>query len=497
MNKHTNAVQEKDMNQPTARNSRRAERGAALLIAIFSLLLISAVAIALIMMAGTESAISSNYKNSLQAFYNAKAGLEEGRGRLWSGNASRLTNSGFPSFLPVGQVWYIINPASGETVAPTNTGNAYADNEYITEWGSAPSSTTNVNSAISLSGTANAPYKWVRITATTEKSLNIDVNGSGAVDTTNNVLCFDGSQILAGSTTACPSNTYQVYTVTSLAVTPGLNGGQRMEQYTTAMQSLGLNFPSALTFATNTVTFSGANSNPYNVDGTDGSGNPPAVSGCTPNSSNSIPAIGVTDASGSTTNKTTIVSGLPSNRYDHYIGGGLSTPSVTDSISLANSLQSPATLNQLVNKVTQSADLVINGNATQSNMPSTMSASNPMTVVVNGDFSMTGNYTGYGLLIVTGNFSYSGTTGWKGIVLVVGDGTTTYDGAGGGNNEFDGAIFVASIKDASGNVLTNFGNVSYDISGGGGNGIYYNSCWVSKAQQVAGLKILSFKEIAN
>jgi hypothetical protein len=170
---------------------------------------------------------------------------------------------------------------------------------------------------------------------------------------------------------------------------------------------------------------------------------------------------------------------------------------VTDSISLANSLQSPATLNQLVNKVTQSADLVINGNATQSNMPSTMSASNPMTVVVNGDFSMTSNYTGYGLLIVTGNFSYSGTTGWKGIVLVVGDGTTTYDGAGGGNNEFDGAIFVASIKDASGNVLTNFGNVSYDISGGGGNGIYYNSCWVSKAQQVAGLKILSFKEIAN
>ena len=35
------------------------------------------------------------------------------------------------------------------------------------------------------------------------------------------------------------------------------------------------------------------------------------------------------------------------------------------------------------------ADLVINGNATQANMPSAMSASNPMTVVVDGNFSMT------------------------------------------------------------------------------------------------------------
>jgi len=190
-----------------------------------------------------------------------------------------------------------------------------------------------------------------------------------------------------------------------------------------------------------------------------------------------------------------VVAGIP--RPTHYTGAGLSTPSITDSISLTNSLSSPATLNQLVTTVSQSADLVIHGNASTSDMPSTMSASNPETVVVDGDFSMTGNYTGYGLLIVTGNFSYTGNTGWKGIVLVVGDGTTTYAGSGGGNNEFDGTIFVATIKDSSGNLLTNFGNVNYDISGGGGNGIFYNSCWVSKAQQVAGLKILSFKEISN
>jgi len=39
--------------------------------------------------------------------------------------------------------------------------------------------------------------------------------------------------------------------------------------------------------------------------------------------------------------------------------------------------------------------------------------------------------------------------------------------------------------------------VNFDISGGGGNGIYYSSCWVNKVSQVPGLKLLSFREIAN
>jgi hypothetical protein len=124
-----------------------------------------------------------------------------------------------------------------------------------------------------------------------------------------------------------------------------------------------------------------------------------------------------------------------------------------------------------------------------------MSATNPMTIVVNGNFSMTGNFTGYGLLVVTGNFSYSGTTGWKGIILVIGDGTTTFLGNGGGNNEFDGAIYTATIKDAQGNLLPSLGVVNFDINGGGGSGIYYNSCWIKQAQQPPTYRILSFREI--
>src|SRR5262249_1699855 len=187
-------------------------------------------------------------------------------------------------------------------------------------------------------------------------------------------------------------------------------------------------------------------------------------------------------------------SGIPSNRTGNYTGANLSTPSVSDNITLSAAMSTPAALNQLVQTITQNADLVITGNATQANMPSGMSVSNPMTVEVDGDFWMTSNFTGYGLLVVTGNFSYSGTTGWKGVVLVVGEGTTTFNGQGGGNNEFDGAIFVASTKNASGQTLASFGNVGFDISGGGGNGVYYNSCWINHANQPPSYKVLSFRE---
>src|SRR5215470_1649350 len=95
----------------------RAERGAALLIAIFALLLVSVVAIALIVSSGTDSALAGNFRSSANAYYASLAGLEEARGRL------RLLPSD-PNFvalpaspLPITQVVYITNPAGGEVVA--------------------------------------------------------------------------------------------------------------------------------------------------------------------------------------------------------------------------------------------------------------------------------------------------------------------------------------------------------------------------------------------
>src|SRR5712671_4172584 len=117
---------------------RRAEQGAALIIAIFTLMLISEVGTALILTAGTQSAVKGNYKASMHAFYDAKAGLEEARGRLWSYNPNSINNCVFPTPgapMQLGRVCYIVNPSNGEgTVDPTNPANPYADVEYQQEW---------------------------------------------------------------------------------------------------------------------------------------------------------------------------------------------------------------------------------------------------------------------------------------------------------------------------------------------------------------------------
>ncbi len=482
------------------RYSRGSQRGAALLIAIFTLLLIGAIAVGLIMMAATQSSISANYKSSLQAFYNARAGLEEGRGRLFPGNANALSLSGFPPVLPIHQVWYIINPASGETVDPQGSATTYPDLEYANEWGiplSSASVQPYIASVAALPGTPNAPYKWVRITATTEKSINIDVNGSGGINYTA-LLCFDGTQVFHGSTSSCPSGSSQVLTITAFAVT--FAGGQRMVQYTVAPQNPNLDFSTATTIAANAITFSGSSSSSHQVNGQDATGSPPPVSSCVGGLGASVPAIGVTEpAAGGAVNKNAVIAGIPVppvTNYNNYSGGGLPNPSVTDSISLPTRLLTPANVSRFISQVTQNADLVVQHDATQLDIPSGMSATTPMTIVVNGNLNLA-NFTGYGLLIVNGNFTYSGDSGWNGIVIVAGNGTTTFTGTGTGGSGFHGAIFVGTIKDSLGNVLPSFGDVTYDLSADAGTGMYYNTCWVNKAQQFAGLKLLSFKEIAN
>lgn len=501
---------------------REQESGVALLVAIFVLLLVSVIAISLVIASGGESSLEGNYRSSASAYLAGTAGLEEARGRLLPKNADYFNNT-VANFIPtagalaVGQVRYILNPGPNDSSTTILT--AYPDTEYTTEFGSAPVA-GNVQTIASVSTVTSAgttyygpQYKWVRITPATEKSINTDVNSDGVFDSTT-PLYYDPTLLnalgapkpslflppMVGGVPnlAANPNAKQALEITTLAVLP--SGTQKILQYVVTPVAYPLNFPSALTLAGANVQFGGANSNQYYVNGTDGSGNPPPVAGCTPGTT-SLPAIGTTGA-GNVTNIVSPVNpvspytGIPSNRDSHYSGAGLATPSVSNvGTSLNSTLQTPAELDQMIQTISNNADLVINGNATQANMPSTMTATNPETVVVNGDFSMSGNFTGYGLLVVTGNFSYSGTTGWAGIILVVGEGTTTFLGNGGGNNEFDGAIYTATTKDSSGNTLSSLGNVGFDISGGGGNGIYYNSCWVNQANQPPTYQVLSFREI--
>src|SRR5689334_18501930 len=111
---------------------RPKEAGIALLIAIFVLLLISVVAIALVVSSGTESALAGNYRSSTGVYYAALSGLEEARGRLLSKNPDAFSTTNAGNFLPpppliVGNTYYLINPANGEAITPWDLSSTYPD----------------------------------------------------------------------------------------------------------------------------------------------------------------------------------------------------------------------------------------------------------------------------------------------------------------------------------------------------------------------------------
>jgi hypothetical protein len=472
----------------TPKISGKSECGVALFIAIFALLLICVVAMALMVMAGTETSLNANYKSSVQAFYDARAGVEEARGRLWSGNPNALGAFVVApgGTLAVGQARYILNPAGSETVNPLDmsAGNIYADRQYINEWGvNPPAGATTTNSISTQAGVPGPLFKWVRITPRTEQSAGIDVNGDGALDNAT-PLFYDGTQQILG-----PNGTaYQAFEVTSLAVTP--SGSQRMVQYVVAPTSFNLTFPSALTFDGPAPTFNAPNSNPFMTNGNDRTGSNP-VAGCVVPVQPAKNAIGVLNAG----DIPTVESGIPNNRLSHYVGVG-GTPSVGNvSGMLPSNEQTVSSLQQLVQDISKQANNVLTGPIGSLSAAQLGSAASPQITVVNGDLSLSGNTTGYGILVVTGNLSFSGNNGWRGIVLVIGQGSLSVNG--GGNNEFDGAILIAKTLNAAGQPLAALGSPTVSWSGGGGNGIYYDSCWIANSTPSLNYKILSFRELSQ
>ena len=492
--------------------TRQAEAGIALLISIFILLLISVVAIALIVSSGTESALAGNYRSSTSVYYAALAGLEEARARLVSKNPDSFKNTD-PTFLPppgtalaVCSPLYVINLVGGETVTPWDSTSTYADKEFGPEFLSSgcsmPSSPPIANSIWKRSplNTLSFPgplYKWVRINAVSEQSLNLDVYPYDATKSLTTPVFYDGTRLNDTNTGS------QVLEITALAVLP--NGSQKLLQYLAAPLSLNLSFPASLTLDGNNVQFCATSASSFWVKGIDQG----SVGSCNPGAA-VVSAVGYTNSGDSS--QSNIVSAIPSASPDlrnHYTNGTAPPPpppppANVNLVTVSPNLQTIAGLNALVQTITQSADAVVNGPATQSDliniMPAGMSATNPMTVVVNGNLTINGWHgTGYGLLLVTGQFTYDPNANWNGIILVIGTGTMySYQGGAG---LFQGAVLLAKTVDAS-NIPLPLGSplgppYFHYTSSASGNGIAYSSCWIQAAIPTQGYKILSFHEISQ
>jgi hypothetical protein len=221
----------------------------ALLLALFALILLSAIGLCMVLASDTETRIDGNYSSSLRAYYAARSGVEEVKDRI---NLPATSPASLANQLPqdiagnansVTGVLYVLNPAGGEVVDPTDPASPYYDDQLCHDYNSGVSakdakctvqpSTANWNATQLAAALADAAtplgYKWVRINIKTNRIAGpyfVDQIGDPA--TLDTRVCWNGqAEQLTPSTTnpACDANGMQtVYVLTSLAATPQIGG---------------------------------------------------------------------------------------------------------------------------------------------------------------------------------------------------------------------------------------------------------------------------------
>jgi hypothetical protein len=218
---------------------RRSERGVALILTIFGLLLLTGVAMAMMFSSDSETLISVNYRDKQVATYAAMSALQEARDRIHPVSGDLALAGDLPTATPDagGKVLYIINPSNGENVAPWDPNNAYFDQELCQEnmlglagtrgvscQGAAAVPSANCSPVGAGGGgwceyydeSANATswnlankldYKWVRITL--KEDWNTPAYVPSAALASGKQVCWDGnyqSQLPGGYTTQCQAS---------------------------------------------------------------------------------------------------------------------------------------------------------------------------------------------------------------------------------------------------------------------------------------------------
>jgi hypothetical protein len=491
--------------------TKSSERGVALIIALLTLLLLSAMLMGMIVASNSETNISSNFRDEQTAFFAARAGIEEVRDELRPNAAPTLNLNAFFTANPMAQagqpsgVLYVLNPANGETVAPWNLGGTnYPDDEICKEipctntvppvptWNGAPTNNWYVTPAPSSFGNSYAAtppltWKWVRIMQKPNKSDTgstriTSVNGL----VNNNLVCFNGSNEHVAGTgiTTCPDK--PVYELTALAVTK--SGSRRMIQYEISQSTLPP-IPGALVFDGPTPDFgTNPHSAAFGVTGMDTHTGPNGGAGC-PAATNE-PALGGYDGASATSLQNQV------NRPGSYAG---SPAGITDVSSQLGPLATVDGLNSLVSSVTTMAGSNVYGASPLPN-PSTLNPgtnASPVINVVQGDYTLPGS--GSGILLVTGTLTMNGNPSFNGVILVIGKGNVQKNG--GGNGTLDGSLLVANLYSDTPPIYSHLipsgapGIPTIAWNGGGNATVQYDSCWINYMAQSLPFRTITDREL--
>jgi hypothetical protein len=504
------------------KQDRRFERGIALFMAIFTLLLITAIAAGMIMLTNTDTNISSNFRDEQAAYFGAKAGIEEVRDRMRT--YSNPTDS-LASLLPVGSpttsappipgqpggILYVTNPLNGETDTPWLVDQShYPDNEICIEMGYM-SGACGANPTRPLPGAGNGWYntatasstyaaspalawKWTRIAVkvnTTSSGTSSKSYVDGVTTDNSQIVCWnDGTEVsLPSGYATCQSHGWEpVYVLTTLAVTP--SGSRRMVQADAAF-SLPM-FPGAMVFDGPNPTYNVPSSSAFGVSGNDGGTGPTYAGAPTCPTPYNEPALGAYNPAAQTTLQTAINANAP-----QYTGGASNVSAQLGALSDVTGL------NSLVSTVTNAAYGAIGGtpisgavyNGNQTSVASYGTPALPVINVITGNLTMSGALTGSGILLVEGTLTLQGTPNYNGLILVIGKGSVIKNG--GGNGTVNGSIMVANLYNSSNQLITSGAPGSPTISwnGGGNAQINYSSCWANTFALQMPYRIVGMREM--
>ena len=260
-----------------------------------------------------------------------------------------------------------------------------------------------------------------------------------------------------------------------------------MLQVEVGQDTFQFNAPAALTLDGAGDTFSTGNSSQFGVNGNDSN------SVCGGSVGPNVPAVGVPDDADKTATITQISDAVNGNtgKMNNYQSGSNTTPDVQNVFTgLPSTLQTKTSLQDLMSTV--KADVtqpVINGPATDGSFTSPGTLAAPQIIYVNGDLTLSGNFTGYGILVVTGTFTAKGSNTWNGLIFVVGAGNFIDKGT----STFNGAVVVGNTTGTG----TTLGAPNVDVSGGGNGGVNYSSGCIAQASQLTTYHVISMRELLN
>src|SRR5437660_354372 len=123
---------------------RKGERGIAMLIVLFALLLLTVIGLGMMYSTNMETSINYNYRDKQVAFYAALAGLQEARDRIQPSTHNIVAPTALPS-LSAQNIIYIV---ANTTIKPWDNTDPYFDTELCQEQVLSPSVTA---------GTAGVP----------------------------------------------------------------------------------------------------------------------------------------------------------------------------------------------------------------------------------------------------------------------------------------------------------------------------------------------------